>query len=149
MAYKRSGYPAKALTPDTFRTYAIMVGAGAASPTIPTAAQAATVQPGAANSNANLSASRSGVAGVVVTTRTAAGDHTYTFATDASPAVLHALQPVAWGTSALKAKLYSAVITAGALIVRVQTSIADGTLTDMADGVDFLTFIIDGGNVTV
>lgn len=148
MAYKRNGYPAKALTPDTYRTFAAFVGAGAAAPTVATAAQNATVFPGAVNQNADLAITRDGVAGCVVT-RTGVGDHTYTFAAANSPAVVHDVKATAWGTSDLDATIRSITLTSGVLAVRVLTKTAAGVATDLAASVDFLKLTIDGAQVTV
>lgn len=142
MTYDSNRHPVDARAPGgTTLAYAGMVGAGAASPTVPTAAQAGVTVPPA---SVNMATARTGTAAVVVT-RTAAGDHTYTFEPFASPTKVYDVQAsVPGATVALEVKVRSWTITAGRLAVRVITFIANGTLTDMASGTDFLVLTVHG-----
>lgn len=127
-------------------SYAAFVGAGAASPTVPTAAQALLLMP----QTVNMATARQSGARVAVTiTRTGVGDHTFVFENFVSPAAVWFCEPMLTGaTAALDARILSLSIdaTTAKLTVRVLTFIDNGTDTDLANGTDFLSLCFHGSN---
>lgn len=143
MAFDSNQNPARVRSPiDGVISYAAFVGAGAASPTIPTAAQAALLLPATLNM-----ATPRGTTVAVVITRTGVGDHTFTFEPFASPAQAFYVSVMLTGaTAALDSRVLTVTMTAGRLAVRVLTFIDNGTDTDMASGTDFMTIRVEGSN---
>lgn len=126
-------------------SYAAFVGAGAASPTVPTAAQALLLMPQTVNM---ATARQSGALVAVNITRNGVGDHTYVFEPFVSPAnAWFADVMITGATAALDARVQSLSISAtGRLSVRVLTFIDAGTDTDMVSGTDFLCIVVHGSN---
>lgn len=147
MAFDKSTNMQMTVGSSPVRAFAAFVGAGAAILTVPTDAQA--VAAGLPRGSANIALPRGTTNVSVVVTRTGVGDHTYTFATRASPSVIWFAVAQVEGASNLAAEVKSKIITAGQLIVRVLTFTAAGAATDLASGTDFLTIMIDGSNSNV
>lgn len=114
---------------------AAFTGAATSAPTV----SATTVLSGAANL---------ALRGTPTITRNGVGDVTYTLAVSASPAVAYAVLPVVAGTTDLIASLQSQAVTSGALVVRVLTTIGDGTATDMTTA-DVLRLVVIGTSTNV
>lgn len=129
--------PVKGTPPEGVILTADFTGAGAAAPTVSASSRI--------NPRDNIATALAGGTAMVTIARTAAGDHTYTFNAKVSPSAVHAIVPVADGTTLLEAKLISRSIDAsGQLVCRVQTVTSAGVLTDLGNGVDFLTLVVYG-----